>query len=259
MNKGILTLSRRRQTPQAPLASPWLRWGLVAVVLGGFATLIGYATHYQHELNRSADTLPVIMPPQTPVKTRPENPGGREIAHQDKQVFNLLQKPANADLKDVKVPAPEPKIKPAPLPSAPSQMASAPQIPDAPVEPSAPLDEIAAKITAALSGEPAAPASQEPQTPPPPAPTAPVTAQGTFGVQLASYRSTDAAQNGANVFKKKFHSLLTPLQPDVQRVEIANKGTYYRLRFMGLETSNAALALCNSLKQQSQSCLVVKK
>lgn len=69
-----------------------LRWVSVLFVLaavGGFVALAWYA--YQSGVQPvSEDEIPYVSAEETPVKEKPEEPGGWQFEHQDKAVYNQL-------------------------------------------------------------------------------------------------------------------------------------------------------------------------
>ncbi|HEY3639310.1 MAG TPA: SPOR domain-containing protein [Rhizomicrobium sp.] len=128
----------------------------------------------------------------------------------------------------------------------------------------------------------AAPAQQEAESadqdealPPPPkptvtaspAPTAPATADADAphpastgkGVllQIGSYKSQAEAMQSWAAFKSR-HAVAAGYQPNIQKVELGAKGTWYRLRLGSLSDKQSAVALCGKLKAQGASCLIAR-
>lgn len=80
-----------------------------------------------------------------------------------------------------------------------------------------------------------------------------------FGLQLASYRSLNTARRSWERFKKKHPSLLQDLVLRVQQVQLAGRGTFYRLQVGPFPNELTALDVCQQLKQRGhRSCIVVK-
>jgi type IV secretory pathway VirB10-like protein len=102
----------------------------------------------------------------------------------------------------------------------------------------------------------AAPAAQPLATPDT---RTPETAPKSAGVQLqiGSYKSDSEAMHSWEAFKTR-HSIAATYQPDVQKVDLGGKGTWYRLRLGGLADKKAAIALCEKLKSQGASCLIAR-
>ncbi len=100
-----------------PTVNRWklLGTGLAVIIVAGFGIGIWYA--YDQGFKKGVQLAPpIIKADPSPVKEKPEDPGGMEIPHQDKNVFNVL----NAEKEDVGIlnadPAPETPVKdPAPV------------------------------------------------------------------------------------------------------------------------------------------------
>ena len=63
--------------------------GFVVAAVGGFCTLAWYAYKSGQEPVNESD-IPVVEADMSPVKEKPENPGGWQFQHQDKSVYNQL-------------------------------------------------------------------------------------------------------------------------------------------------------------------------
>ena len=79
-----------------------------------------------------------------------------------------------------------------------------------------------------------------------------------FRVQLAALRSRAAAEAAWRRLKRANGDLLGALEAEVTRVDLADKGIFYRLRAGPLASAAKAKALCNRLKARNLDCLVVK-
>jgi len=110
---------------------------------------------------------------------------------------------------------------------------------------------------------PAPAATPKPPATPVPAPSAspttaakPAAAAGSYGIQLGAFKSSADAANRrwANV-AKAYPKLLEGLSPTVAPKRSAT-GTLYRLQATGL-TEKHARAICNSLKAESQACVLI--
>jgi len=76
---------------------------------------------------------------------------------------------------------------------------------------------------------------------------------GTHLVQVASLRSYEEAEAAWNKITRTF-TFLRGQPYDIKRVDLNEKGVYYRLRIDGLSNSNAAAAVCQKLKAGGQAC-----
>jgi hypothetical protein len=73
-------------------------------------------------------------------------------------------------------------------------------------------------------------------------------------VHLASYRTQKAADRGWTQLRRAHRALLAGLTPEVDKVNLARKGTWYRLMVGPVESSQAATELCRKLKRRRQFC-----
>ncbi len=79
-----------------------------------------------------------------------------------------------------------------------------------------------------------------------------------FFVQVTSVRTKNDALVAWDRLAAKFGGLVSSYQPDIQTVDLGNRGIYHRLRVGPLEGREAAASLCSQFKQQGQDCLTVK-
>lgn len=184
-------------------------------------------------------------------------------------------------------PAAAPAPVPAPVSAAPASVTAAP--PSAPATAPVPVPA----VTPATAPAPAAPVqtaakpgtSPGPKviTPPPaaPAPAAPAVASlppaaapapaaakpvlpkkelpsGSYVVQLGAVRSADAADKEWSRIQHANAEQLGALKPDIVRVELGDKGTFWRVR-AGPLSEQAARSLCEELAQRNQGCIVARK
>jgi cell division septation protein DedD len=104
------------------------------------------------------------------------------------------------------------------------------------------------------AGNTALPAPAPPASPPKAA--KPAAAAGFYGIQLGAFKSSaDAANRRWASLDQVYPKLLDGLTPTVSPRKGAT-GTLYRLQVVGL-TEKRARAICNSLKANSQACVLV--
>jgi cell division protein FtsN len=116
----------------------------------------------------------------------------------------------------------------------------------------------AAKAPAAAPAKPsgAAAAPAPAQAAPPAKAAKPSASTGTYGIQLGAFKSSaDAANTRWAHLDKTYPQLLAGLSPTVLPKKSA-AGTLYRLQVAGL-TEKHARAICDSLKAQSQACVLI--
>ncbi|MGQ7791462.1 SPOR domain-containing protein [Faunimonas sp. B44] len=83
-------------------------------------------------------------------------------------------------------------------------------------------------------------------------------ASGGYVVQLSSQRSAEQAQSTFNALKSRYSSVLGSYSADIQRAEVADKGTYYRVRVGPMATRDQAIGVCEQLKAAGGSCFVTR-
>ena len=265
----------------APVADPgrMRRIGLVVVASAIVVTgAVGMWLAYEQGVRKGVQMAPpLIRADNTPIKIIPEKPGGMEVPHRDKSVYDRLDgKPETVEAERL-LPPPEVIVKkPEPV-AEPEVKAEAPivkQVEDKPVPASAPTES-------AKPAEPAKPVktAEEPPSPPAPKPEVevakpaakpaqkPVVAKtkpktlvvdNGYLIQVGAYRSTEAANAGWARLVKANKALLGALQPVVVRADLGSRGVFHRLRAGPVDGPEAANALCSRLKQRKVGCLVIK-
>jgi cell division protein FtsN len=172
-----------------------------------------------------------------------------------------------------------PTTKPAPAPPAAKPVTTAPAKPVSPppvlkqavapppasvprTAPSAPNPSVATGAPRTLPGVAAAPPPQAAKaiTPPQAAktttpPAAPASSGG-FVVQVGAYKSQEEADNAWKAYKARHAALLSGYNSNVQKVDLGEKGIWYRLRVAGFASRDAAAAFCDRLKAAGKSCFV---
>lgn len=218
------------------------RQGMVKLAIGfGILLFLAFAVLklYQPGVRDRGDP-PRITADNTPFKVAPEEAGGKQTPDQDKAVFDVMdgQKPV-----ETITPEPEPE-EPAKLPETVNIQVKAPAIETADPKPASPAQS-----------EP------EPVTTAPPKPAASVgTGNSEYVVQVASVRSEAEAQRIWQDVRRKYPNIVTSdFYADVRRVDLDEKGIYYRTRLAGLADKDAATQMCNALKGAGQACFVTRK
>lgn len=244
-----------------------------AIVITAFALAIWYA----YDQGNGSGETPLVRADTTPIRRKPDNPGGLEVPDRDKLVYNRVRgddvtEPVQLNAgPELPVAKPEPKEPEAPAIGAEydRKVAGGVEVPD--TEPDAALlDE---PVTAAVTAEPE-PVKPEPAKPEPakpePAKPAPAPAQtpapasapaavkaGGYAVQLGAF-GTEAAASQAWVTAQAKHASLKKLTMEIAPLAKDGK-TLYRLRGAGLAEKAAADAVCASLKAAGQACFPVAR
>ncbi len=203
--------------------------GITLVVFIGFSVLIW--TSYTSE-SEELGPIPVVRADNSVIKRKPDEPGGKEIPFQDKEVFARVDN----------LPTEEE-----------STIAASAEIPlKRPVAPEEPAEEAVEEVAAvAETVEEITPAA-----PPPPPPVAQTT--GDYMVQVGAIGDRARADVLWNDVKSK-NSVLANLDPMIQRVDLGERGILYRVRGGMIESKEAADRICDSLKSNNQGCMVVSR
>lgn len=242
---------------------------LIAALMAGLViilTLAGLWYAYQQSDGMASGPPPVVVSDPSPVKVTPENPGGMQVQNQDKQIYEELsgnrssQKPGVERL----LPPPEkPMLEPVernaqPVPSpAPTAAPPASMPPTASPTAAPPLPP--ANQTASTVVPPPAPSPTGPTTQPAPSPVTrdALPAHGGFKIQLGAFRTTAEAEAAWSKIKARFPNELGRLNQLMERADLGDKGIFYRLQAGPFSERAAAASVCDSLKAQSQACVIV--
>ncbi len=192
--------------------------------------------------------VPVIEADSRPLRVKPANPGGLQIAGANDSILS-----GDRDSKVAMAPPPE-----APEPQAlkAEEKATAAAAPPAPVAtPPAALTPVEPPGPAPSAAQPATPKPAVAAVrPPPPAPVAAPKASGTF-VQLAALESEEAAKAEWRRLEHRYHDLLGGHAPTFSRTEHAGK-TYWRVRTGGFPDTAEAVLFCERIKAKGGGCSV---
>lgn len=249
----------------------WVKLAVAGVSLAVFVVFVGYA--YLGRSGSPDGEVPLIRADQQPMKMRPDDPGGMDVPHQDKEIYNrmardgaeppgprverLLPPPESPLPRPSTAPAPEAAIPPSAVATAPPGAAEAPAAP-------APRAE-AAKPAPAPQPLTAAPPAQPQQAPtrqaavPSPAPASkPTQSAGRFRVQVASMRTAEDAARAADQLKRSHPDLLGKLAINVVRADLGSRGTFYRVQAGPLADEGDAKNLCQKLSAKKVGCIIVR-
>lgn len=239
--------------------------------------------------------VPVIRADDRPIKTKPEDRGGMDVPNQDKLVYERMGSTSDAVPQTERLlPPPEqpqeppsqprkPSIKPAfPAPPAkdnatpakpvaseslPPAMSAAPAGQGAPAVPAATLPQAAVSAPTPAAPAPAKPQQTAAAAPAHPAakPAAPASAAapaahsaGGWLVQLGALKTEADAKSEWNRVRNANKDVLGEYGSDIVRVDLGEKGTFWRLR-AGPMDEGQARTVCSNLAKRSQGCIIAKK
>lgn len=264
-------LDREAPPPRRRVLTPLLLVLILAGVVGGSWWF------YQNRRPALAPAnVPVIHSDSAPVKEAPKNPGGMVVPDQDSALLNRDGR--NRPKVEQLLPPPEPVL---PRPAPPPKPAS--------VEPPAPSPTAAVPEPAATSAPPSRPeapanAAVLPVTPSPatsvtaaapvasPAPDPAVAAASplasaaapravsgaSYRLQLGAVRSEEAARAEWQRLQKAQPDVLGKLGLNVARVELGEKGVFYRIQAGPVGDAAEAAQSCATLKSRNVGCILVK-
>jgi SPOR domain len=181
--------------------------------------------------------------------------------------------PSDAAPSTTVVTPPSPAETTAPSTAPPAQTAPPPQTVAAAVPPKPKAPPPAIRTTPQPnSGEGAVPIDQSTTAPvhlTPPAETAPPPAApkavatpkasgGAYVAQIGAYKSAEEANGAWKTYHAKHASLLGDDAPDVLKVDLGAKGTWFRLRTGSFSDKAAAQAFCAKLSAEGGACFPAK-
>lgn len=245
---------------------------LTALVLTAFGAVV-YVAYQQGRTQGDRGAPPVIVAEKGPIRVEPENPGGVTVPDQDKLIYERIAgssaEPTESGLAappetPQDIPASEPVggeaatleagAVPIESPGAAEEGDTALAVDDgaAPSAEQVEAEKAAKEQAAALT-------SQIEAIDPGAADAAAVTASATAGafvVQIGAFKQDAEAAGQWQAFKKRNSDLTSALKPDIKRVDLGNKGVWYRLRVGPFETKQNAVAFCEVLKTRGAQCNV---
>ena len=116
-----------------------------------------------------------------------------------------------------------------------------------------------ADVAAAPPVTPTPRATRQAAKTPQPAAVKPAGQRQDFMVQLAASRSRALARGVYSKLQSNYNDLLGRRDPLILRVDLGNKGIFYRVNVPGFETRNSATQFCANLKKRGQDCLIRKQ
>jgi len=229
-----------RVRPRGAIDPQMKRLGLIAACLAG-AVVLGVggwvATGVQPRL------VPVIEADRRPLRVKPDNPGGMQIANSEEQIMGGT----DGGKADAMAPAAE-----TPSPQTLRTQVKSSRDPE-------PLPGPVAQTPVSPPPATAAPVASAPPEVHPVRPnvqvTHPAPATGGVQVQLAALESEQAARSEWQRLSKRMPDLLGDRHPAVQRVERGGR-TPFRLRMSGFADVAAAANFCAQVRTKGAGCAI---
>lgn len=241
----------------------WALSGLVFVLLAGVGGFF-----YFYAPSDNAQDIFVIAPTPTPVKVRPENPGGLQISGTDKVAYNRTSA-HKAEVVEKLFPEPEQPVAPPAeqilspeeiLPPVPQEVELVPEIDellqnDDIAENTVIKEEVVSVEVPVQKKEDVLPVAQQVEKVE--ASVAPLPKE-MWRAQLLSSSSKSKVDTAWKGILKKHSALLSDMPYQIVPVKIAGKGTFYRLQVGEFTSKEMVLNLCAKLKKKKQDCIPVK-
>ncbi len=189
-------------------------------------------------------------PSQTPEEVAPTD---IDVATAQEALTDLIEQQAANNAEPAPEAAASAQTALSPPPAEP--VAEVPSASTAPTAEAAPTEETPQAAEPALEFE-AVPEAQETLTARVQQPSAVI--QDPHFVQVTSVRTRDDAMVAWRGLEGRFGPLVSQFEPDIQTVDLGDRGIYHRVRVGPLEGRGEAQNLCSQFKQQGQDCIIVK-
>ena len=217
-----------------------------------------------------ASAVPVIHSDTAPVKEAPSDPGGMVVPGQDSALLNRDGK--TGPRVEQLLPDPEPAL---PRPASPvkatptietntAALASGPPTPAAaPSSPSVATPTLPPPAASSMPSAPAAPpetakVAAVPAVPPVAATPAPRVVGAGYRLQLGAVRTEEAAKQEWQRLQRTEPDLLGKLSLTAARVDLGDKGIFYRIQAGPIADAAEAAQSCAALKSRNVGCILVK-
>lgn len=262
---------------------PSLRAIFMFFILMGGAVGVTYFYAFQQGLEEGQRSLPpVVLAEKAPIKVAPENvPSGVPSKPEDLNIYGVMRGAAEPETPQAVPSSPadnatgtiesliarteDPFEQALSVPKSVAEDETLPagnsitvlqDVPNVVVSPPRPDLNRAPRAVA----EPKPAPTQTPTATPKPAPVIARSGEREdFMVQLAASRSRALARGVYSSLQGNYSDLLGQRNPLILRVDLGDKGIFYRVNVPGFESRNAASAFCTNLKSRGQDCLVRKQ
>jgi hypothetical protein len=170
-------------------------------------------------------TAPVTTVPATPVISAPAAPPTSTTVDDSANATTVVEPAPPAEA----APPAVPPVRPRNIPVA------------APRTVPATTPRAVPATTQVASAEPAAPASN-----------------GSYVVQVSSQKTPADAQAAFQSLQRKYASVIGGMKPSIRKVDLPERGTYYRVRVGSWASSTEAAAFCAKLKAAGGDCVIAR-
>jgi cell division septation protein DedD len=216
----------------------------LALIAGGLGVALVSVVGGWELLGHRSTTVPVVQADNRPIRVKPDNPGGMQVAGANEDILSGGTEPSTGQL----APAPEapaPQALRTPPASPPPLAAPAPTPAPVAAPPPVPAAVQAKPVVAAKPAEP--PAEKRPAA-------APSSGNGAL-VQLAAVKSEDAAKSEWERLSKRLPDLLGSRHPAFSKTEHDGR-TLWRVRTGGFADIPQATSFCQKVRAKGAACSV---
>lgn len=187
------------------------------------------------------DDKPASAAPVAQAPAAPEAPASTATDETEATVPDMAESPAEE----------APELRASAEPAEPAEAGAPAASESAPTSITPPALQSKAEAPAAAEPAPEKAVAAEPAAPAPAAASG-----GAYVVQIMALREEGAAKTAWATLQKKYPAILGDHALDIEKADLGDKGTFYRIRAAGFETKAAAQSACSSLKSAGQDCLV---
>ena len=216
--------------------------GRIILISATLLILILFGSFISYSYTQSIDTgvIPVIKADNSVIKEKPDEPGGKEILYQDREVFARVDSVEKQDEDTIASSSEIPLKRPTPDPVEQVETEDG-------VSVAMPVPEVTAETNKMVVLT-----EQKTEVKPAEKPADIVVTEGRFLVQLGAFSKRQSAENAWVSFQEKNKEVLGKLNPIYAQV-----GALYSVRAGMIETRAEADKICADLKRKNQGCMVV--
>jgi len=248
----------KQKLPDPENNEPWWSSKPILIIIIAIVAVI-ILTVLWHSLLPSDDMdgeeIPYITADQSPIKTRPENPGGYQPPHKDKMIYELISSDKTKKSNE--------KLQPeAEKPMAETRFQSPSELSSKESKETITLERANDAATYNIESDVVNihHYSDDDVVDNKPEKVMPHKAQkhGKYSVQAASMDSQSAAESQWQRLKKKHGSLIKDLNADFVKASVKGK-TYHRVYVGNFAHKSEAQSTCDKIKKAGSNCFVVKR
>lgn len=226
---------------------------------------------YRQGVRSNGAGIPSVIAEKTPYKRAPEERGGATVPGIDKRFYDQMDSSGRAvaelDLEEEDEPGeflqggPPIELRPGIQPGTADPDNGMPDAVADQVKALAELDDrpdVPGGVVETVSTSPGElPSLGNLPVPAEPSPQFAFSDHGAYLVQLAAFRTQDAAETAWTKIRKKSPALYSGASKRIQRADLGAKGVFYRLRVGAFAERADAVAFCEAVKESGDSCIVV--